>query len=71
MQARRGARGAVFSDISLTGFCGHPEHGGEELFRHAGFGAISAMITQPVFHGGANLANSNLADAQADQIARY
>jgi multidrug efflux system outer membrane protein len=65
------ARAALFPDISLTGFAGTLSTALQHLFS-TGFGAISAMITQPVFHGGANLANLDLADAQKRiQIARY
>jgi multidrug efflux system outer membrane protein len=67
------ARAALFPDISLTGFAGTLSSALEHLFGSGTwFGAISAMITQPVFHGGANLANLDLADAQKRvQIARY
>ena len=65
------ARAALFPDISLTGFAGTLSTAVKQLF-DTGFGAISAMIAQPVFHGGANLANLDLADAQKRiQIARY
>ncbi|HEX3481853.1 MAG TPA: efflux transporter outer membrane subunit [Kofleriaceae bacterium] len=65
------ARAALFPDISLTGFAGTVSTAVKQLF-DTGFGAISAMITQPVFHGGANLAGLDLADAQKRiQIARY
>jgi multidrug efflux system outer membrane protein len=65
------ARAALFPDISLTGFAGTLSTAVKELFE-TGFGAISAMITQPVFHGGALVANLDLADAQKRiQIARY
>jgi multidrug efflux system outer membrane protein len=65
------ARAALFPDISLIGFAGAVSTALEHLFDN-GFGAFSAMITQPVFHGGANLANLDLADAQKRiQIARY
>jgi multidrug efflux system outer membrane protein len=65
------ARAALFPDISLTGFAGTLSTALQHLFS-TGFGAISALITQPVFHGGANLANLDLADAQKRiQIARY
>jgi multidrug efflux system outer membrane protein len=67
------ARAALFPDISLTGFAGTLSAALQHLFGSGtGFGVISAMITQPVFHGGANLANLDLADAQKRiQIARY
>ncbi len=67
------ARAALFPDISLTGFAGTLSTAVKHLFGSGtGFGAISAMITQPVFHGGANLANLDLASAQKRiQIARY
>lgn len=67
------ARAALFPDISLTGFAGTVSTALHHLFGSGtGFGVISAMITQPVFHGGANLANLDLADAQKRiQIARY
>jgi len=65
------ARAALFPDISLTGFAGTLSTAVKQLF-DTGFGAISAILTQPVFHGGANLANLDLADAQKRiQIARY
>jgi multidrug efflux system outer membrane protein len=65
------ARAALFPDISLTGFAGTVSAAVKQLF-DTGFGAISAMITQPVFHAGANLATLDLADAQKRiQIARY
>jgi outer membrane protein, multidrug efflux system len=67
------ARAALFPDISLTGFAGTLSTALEHLFgAGTGFGAISSMITLPLFHGGANLANLDLADAQKRiQIARY
>jgi len=67
------ARAALFPDISLTGFAGTVSTALTHLFGSGtGFGVFSAMITQPVFHGGANLANLDLADAQKRiQIARY
>jgi multidrug efflux system outer membrane protein len=67
------ARAALFPDISLTGFAGTLSTALQHLFgAGTGFGVISSMITLPVFHGGANLANLDLADAQKRiQIERY
>jgi multidrug efflux system outer membrane protein len=67
------ARAALFPDISLTGFAGTLSTALQHLFgAGTGFGAISSLITLPVFHGGANLAGLDLADAQQRiQIARY
>lgn len=67
------ARAALFPDISLTGLAGTVSTALNSLFHGGtGFGLISSMITLPVFHGGANLANLDAADAQKRiQIARY
>lgn len=67
------ARAALFPDISLTGFAGTLSTALKHLFdAGTGLGLISSIITQPLFHGGANLANLDLADAQKRiQVARY
>jgi multidrug efflux system outer membrane protein len=67
------ARAALFPDISLTGFAGTLSTALQHLFgAGTGFGVISSLIALPVFHGGANVAGLDLADAQKRiQIARY
>ncbi|HEX3759237.1 MAG TPA: efflux transporter outer membrane subunit [Kofleriaceae bacterium] len=66
-------RAALFPSISLTGLAGTVSTALDHLFQDGtGFGLISSMITVPLFHGGANLANLDAANAQKRiQIARY
>jgi multidrug efflux system outer membrane protein len=67
------ARAALFPQISLTGIAGTVSSALESLFS-AGTSlfSISGMITQPIFAGGANLANLHAADAQKRiRIAQY
>jgi outer membrane protein, multidrug efflux system len=67
------ARAALFPNISLTGLAGTVSTALESLFHSGtGIGLISSLIALPLFHGGANLANLDLAHAQKRiQIARY
>jgi len=67
------ARAAFFPSISLTGSAGTASSSLSGLFK-AGSGAWSFVpqITLPIFSGGANLANLDLAETQQRiQVARY
>jgi multidrug efflux system outer membrane protein len=67
------ARAAFFPSISLTGFAGTVSTALKHLFE-AGTGllAVDGILRQPIFHGGANIANLDQAKAQLQiRIAQY
>lgn len=67
------ARAAFFPNISLTGFAGTVSTAVKNLFASGtGLWTLSPSVAQPLFHGGANIANLDLAHAQKRiQIAQY
>src|SRR5262249_40477754 len=67
------ARAKFFPQISLTGFAGTLSAAVENLFtRGTGLFAISTILQEPIFAGGANIANLSAAEVQKRvRIAQY
>jgi multidrug efflux system outer membrane protein len=67
------ARAAFFPNISLTGFIGTVSTAVKNLFASgSSIWSFQPNITQPIFHGGANIANLDLAHVQKRvEIATY
>ncbi len=67
------ARAAFFPEISLTGFAGTVTTAFKRLFSSGtGLGVFSTMIAEPIFAGGANIANLDAAQVQKRiRIAQY